>query len=357
MGEMGKRLALALLITVFVLGALLGLNLAFVEVITGPTRWAALPLATASALLAAAAGAWFASVRSGRQVTATLVGTVLVCLVGAGYATHLVTMSVHRFGAAVVAPQGVVDENYARRGKHVYYVNSFGFRGPEWSTAKSPDTVRGVVIGDSMVFGSGVDDGDTIDAALVDRLHRAHPSTPVEVLNLGVVGSNLPNYVELYRAAEQRLSADFTVLFLFLPNDLGELEQPSQHGRLGAYSFFEFLLGNNNNLYTFYTTRWSEARSEVSKLGFLAHHIEEIEQIRRSPLFIFFYHDENPAWIDTVRARLRTGATIVDHPPLPDDDFIAGDGHPTAAGNRHFAELIGNAIDRAPSLHQRWSAG
>src|SRR5207247_1963473 len=83
MGEMGKRLAFALLITVFVLGALLGLNLAFVEVITGPTRWAALPLATASALLAAAAGAWFASVRSGRQVTATLVGTVLVCLVGA----------------------------------------------------------------------------------------------------------------------------------------------------------------------------------------------------------------------------------------------------------------------------------
>ena len=183
---------------------------------------------------------------------ATVPGGDLFCLVVAGYAAHLALVPVHRFGAAATQPLGVLEENYPRRGKHTYRMNSFGFRGPEWSAAKARGTVRGVVIGDSMVFGSGVDDGDTIDAALARRLGRTHAGTPVEILNLGVEGTNLPGYVELYRAATQRLAPDFVVLFLFLPNDLGELEQPSQMDRFGAYSFFTFLFGTNNNPYTLY---------------------------------------------------------------------------------------------------------
>jgi hypothetical protein len=38
----------------------------------------------------------------------------------------------------------------------------------------------------------------------------------------------------------------------------------------------------------------------------------------------------------------------VEHGPLPQSDFIPNDGHPTAEGNRHFAELIGSALDRSP---------
>jgi len=34
---------------------------------------------------------------------------------------------------------------------------------------------------------------------------------------------------------------------------------------------------------------------------------------------------------------------------LLETDFIPGDGHPTADGNRHIAELIGDAIDRSPA--------
>jgi lysophospholipase L1-like esterase len=258
-------------------------------------------------------------------------------------------MSVPRFGAAAVGQHGVFEENYTRRGKHTYHVNAFGFRGPEWNLVKQPATVRGIVIGDSMVFGSGVDKADAIDSALANRLRRAHAGTSVEVLNLGVPGSNLPNYVELYRAAEERLMPDFVVVFLFLPNDLGELEQPSQEDRFGAYSFFKLLLGTNNNPYTFYAMRNSELRSDDSQLAFLADHMDAIERLRRSPLFVFLYHKDDPRWADTVETHLGAGAWVVDHPPLPAPDFIPDDGHPTPAGNRHFAEIIGDAIDHSPA--------
>src|SRR5204862_7800073 len=130
-----------------------------------------------------------------------------------------------------------------------------------------------------------------IDAALARRLRRTHAGTPVEILNLGVEGTNLPGYVELYRAAMQRLAPDFVVLFLFLPNDLGELEQPSQGDRFGAYSFFTFLFGTNSNPYTHYAMRASDARSDASKLAFLARHVQAIDDVRRSQasaaLFVF----------------------------------------------------------------------
>src|SRR5262249_36007167 len=142
--------------------------------------------------------------------------------------------------------------------------------------------------------------------------------------------------------------------FPFLPNDFGELEQPSQADRFGAYSFCAFLLGTNNNPYTFYAMRASEGRSDASKLAFLARHVQAIEQIRRSgasaPLFVFLYRIDDPRWTETLRAQLGNGAWVVDHAALPDADFIPGDSHPTPEGNRHFAEILGDAIDRSGAL-------
>ncbi len=347
-----KKPLCALAIAFFLLGGLQHLNAAFMAATMGAGRSLLRSFAMAGAFVLGAAIVWFAGIRAQRAVAPAFLAVTFFCVVGAGYAGFLAFVPVHRFGSAATgSPLEVIEENYPRRGEHTYRLNAFGFRGPTWREAKAPGTVRGVVIGDSMVFGSGVDDGDTIDAALTGRLRAAHPATTVEVLNLGVQGSNLPAYVELYRAATERLSPDFVVLFLFLPNDLGELEQPSLADRFGAYSFFTFLLGTNNNPYTLYAMRASEGRSDASKLEFLARHVQMIEGIRRSrgapPLFVFPYRVEDPRWVETVRAQLGDGAWVVDHAPLPDADFIPEDGHPSPEGNRHFAALIGDAIDRA----------
>ncbi len=342
------KLAFAVLVVLLSTAGLRNLNAAFMRADGGSIVSS---LATAGAFFVAATAAWFGSARAGHEVTPPLLTMTLFCVLLAGYAVHLATTPSMRFGGAstgAAGPNAAFEENYAARGTHVYHTNSHGFRTPDWTIAKPAATVRGVLIGDSMVFGSGVDDGETIDAAVTARLHRVHPNTNIECLNLGVPGSNLPNYVELYRAAEQLLAPDFVVLFLFLPNDVGEFEQPALEGRVGIYSFLEFLLGSNNNPYTLLAMKWSEARSEQSQLEFLARHLDDVERIRRSPLFVFLYRNDDPRWTETVRAHLGDGAVLVEHRPLPDDDFILNDGHPTAEGNRHIAELIGAALDRSP---------
>lgn len=347
-----KKLLYALAIALLVLGALQHLNAAFMCVTMGAGRSVLRSLALAGVFLLGAFLLWFASARAHREVAPGFLAATLFGIVVVGYAGFLAFVPMHRFGSAATAtPLEVIEENYPRRGDHTYRVNAFGFRGPAWQEPKARGTVRGVVIGDSMVFGAGVDDADTIDAVLARRLRDTHGGSSVELLNLGVQGTNLPGYVELYRAATERLTPDFVVLCLFLPNDLNELEQPSQADRVGAYSFFTFLLGTNNNPYTFYAMRASDARSDASKLEFLARHVQAIDAIRRSqssaPLFVFLYRSEDPRWVDTVRTHLGAGAWVVDHAPLPDTDFIPDDGHPTPEGNRHFAALIGDAIDRA----------
>ncbi len=313
------------------------------------------PLSLAATFVLGALCLWFASVRAHRDVTPRFLAVTWLAVVGVGYAVHLAFVPVHLFGEAVTAtPLDVIEENYPRRGEHTYRVNAFGFRGADWPEAKAPGTVRGIVIGDSMVFGSGVADDETIDATLARRLRTARVGTAVEILNLGVQGSNLPAYVELYRAATDRLEPDFVVLFLFLPNDLSELEQPSQSNRFGGYSFFTFLAGTSNNPYTLWAMRASDGRSDAAKLAFLAHHVRAIEDVRRArgatPLFVFLYRVDDPRWAETVRRQLGDGAWVVDHEPLPDGDFIPDDGHPTPEGNRHFAALVGDAIERAGVL-------
>lgn len=353
--HMGKKALYSLLVALLLTGAFRFLNDALMRGVGGDLRAVGWPLATATALAVAALSAWFASARAGHEVTPAVLVVTLTVLTAAGYAAFLTFVPVHRFGtAATEPPRATIEENYPRRGRHTYRTNALGFRGPEWSEAKAPGTVRGVVIGDSMVFGSGVDDDDTIDATLASRLRRTHAATTIEVLNLGVEGTNLPGYVELFRAATQRLAPDFVVLCLLLPNDLGELEQPSEGDRLGAFSFFAFLTGTNNNPYTLFTMRATEARSDDAKLAFLAEHAAAIERIRRAgapvPLFVWLYHADDARWAETLRDRLGPGAWVVPRPTLPDDDFIPGDGHPTAAGNRHFAEIVGDAIDGSAAV-------
>jgi len=45
-------------------------------------------------------------------------------------------------------------------------INSLGFRDPEFSPVKAPGTLRVVVLGNSVVFGQGVEEPDTLPAQL-----------------------------------------------------------------------------------------------------------------------------------------------------------------------------------------------
>lgn len=167
------KLLVALGIAISLLGSLRQLNAALMSVTSGAGRSAVGPLALASMLALAAAIAWFASSRARHHPTPRLVATTLLGIVAVGYAAFLVLVPVHRFGGAATGrPFEVIEESYPRRGTHTYRLNRFGFRGSEWPEERASGTTRGVVIGDSMVFGSGVDDADTIDLPFLSERSR-----------------------------------------------------------------------------------------------------------------------------------------------------------------------------------------
>jgi len=81
--------------------------------------------------------------------------------------------------------------------------NSLGFRGPEFSPAKTSGRLRVVCMGESSTYGSGVADHETYPACLQAHLEKLLAPRAVEVINAGVLG---------YTSAENVLHALFDVV-------------------------------------------------------------------------------------------------------------------------------------------------
>jgi lysophospholipase L1-like esterase len=86
-------------------------------------------------------------------------------------------------------------------------INSHGFRGPETSFDKPSGTRRIVVLGDSFVWGFGVEEADSFPALLQSALGPGN-----EVLNLGVSGYSTDQELLVYRNVGRRYQPDVVVL-------------------------------------------------------------------------------------------------------------------------------------------------
>ena len=124
---------------------------------------------------------------------------------------HLAIKSVDMH--AVLEP---FSEDYAFDARH----NSQGFRTPEYTTAKPPETFRIVVIGDSFTWGQGVMLEDTFSFQLSELLKKnPNKKFSIEVIALGVRGSRLiDNFIRLQAHAKD-LNPDL-IIIQFLQNDL-----------------------------------------------------------------------------------------------------------------------------------------
>jgi hypothetical protein len=236
------------------------------------------------------------------------------------------------------------------RPRVLYSYNSSGFRGPEWSSTREPGTTRVALIGDSFVFGSGVEAGDTLDRALAGRLFEISPSRRFEVLNLGLAGNNIASHVKLYEVAQQHLEVDAAVICLHLPNDLSRTEpaeeiralvRPSAHG-LATYLFgFSWVRLVSDLL-------WLDRDVTADGAAYLDQQLEEVSRFRadhpQTHVLLFAFDALDP----------RLLAALGRHPDLPlipaapaqQDEryFIRGDGHPNAEGNLLFARALAAAV-------------
>lgn len=101
-----------------------------------------------------------------------------------------------------------------------YTMNSRGLRGPEIGYARTTGRSRVVLLGDSVTWGFGVGDGQT----LADHLARAwHPT---EVVNLAVAGFGSGQELMLLRHEGLRYEPDLVLLVFTIANDVEDTYFP-----------------------------------------------------------------------------------------------------------------------------------
>lgn len=115
-------------------------------------------------------------------------------------------------------------------------INSHGFRDHEYSEEKDPGTFRIAVLGDSIVWGHGLELEDTFPKQL-ERLLSEREDRKVEVLNFGVSGYSTQQEVELYRVKSSRFHPDL-VLVGYCLNDYEESSVEGQAFRHLYYDVF-----------------------------------------------------------------------------------------------------------------------
>ena len=99
----------------------------------------------------------------------------------------------------------------------VHDVNSLGYRGPERPRAKPAGWRRILFVGDSVTYGQGVKADEALPSALERVLTER--GEHIEVLNFGVPGYNLEEYVDQYRLFASNWQHDLVLVGL-VSNDL-----------------------------------------------------------------------------------------------------------------------------------------
>lgn len=226
--------------------------------------------------------------------------------------------------------------------------NRHGFRGPDWAEAKGANTLRVVGLGDSVMFGWGVDQGATYMSLLERSLAGAIPGRAVEVLNCAVPGYNTSQ--ELAVLEQQCLRFDPDVILVgYCLNDWvapffvkdpvkGGLIESSvllkwiqERGREGAQRYFDRYQGMDKTV---------QALKDLSRLA----------RERKLPVVFFVAptpHAERDA-DEALRGLARelgfvnvevTEALRRGH-QLEDLVLSATDDHPNPAGHRLIAEAL-----------------
>lgn len=115
-------------------------------------------------------------------------------------------------------------------------INSHGFRDPERPLPKPADTVRIIGLGDSQMFGWGVEREETFLAVLEQRLARRFDERAFEAWNLAVPGYNAVQEAETFAETARRLDPDVVIINwvandLELPSFVAERPNPWSLGR------------------------------------------------------------------------------------------------------------------------------
>lgn len=104
--------------------------------------------------------------------------------------------------------------------KTSWFINRLGFRDGDYSFNKPENTVRVVVLGDSLTFGLGVESHESYPKILEVELNKNSNLDKIyEVLNMGLLGYGAIEYKNTYLEKGRQFKPDVVVVGFFLGND------------------------------------------------------------------------------------------------------------------------------------------
>lgn len=112
------------------------------------------------------------------------------------------------------------------RGVH-FRINSLGFRGPEISREKPAGVYRVLVLGDSIVMGSGLTEEVLVSSRLAESLRKQGPGRTFEAINAGVSGYGIREERLLFEEEGLALGLDAAVI-VFCVNDVPDVTLAEQ---------------------------------------------------------------------------------------------------------------------------------
>ena len=149
------------------------------------------------------------------------------------------------------------------------YINSEGFRGPEFSQSKDENTFRIFLIGGSTIFSAGVPDNQTVSAYLQEYFDNSDLEKKVEVINAGVGGSSSEIEVRLIKERLMYYEPDLFIVYDGW-NDLERIRAPNFFSipTTKLISTFEDQNISGKSSPELWKDRWSEICDIGKKRGF-----------------------------------------------------------------------------------------
>jgi lysophospholipase L1-like esterase len=125
-----------------------------------------------------------------------------------------------------LAPGGSTSVLYPGAGRNPdrvvsYAISSQSLRDREFSLEKPSGALRVCCLGDSVVYGTGVDLADSLPKQLERRLAALFPERTIEVLNAGIFATNTSQQVAWYRHGLEDFGPDLLLLVSTLPDASG----------------------------------------------------------------------------------------------------------------------------------------
>lgn len=148
-------------------------------------------------------------------------------------------------------------------------LNSHGFREREFSGHKKPGVKRAVFLGDSMVFGWGVNADESFVRLVEKQLCERHGESSWEVCNLGVEGANPVDYRDNLASFGPQLAPDLVIVGFYTGNDVIS-DLPEIRLRKRPTIWHNVLAFEPRNLIDFLSVRytlWKQGRPEHAMPG------------------------------------------------------------------------------------------